>query len=421
MTEMAAVAALARTRFTEQESGTAHALLQRQLDWRLFAELAEYNAVVPLVWSGLQQTGAVKHIPPDTKARLAELNRAIAWNNMLLAGEMRSVLQSLSKRGLEAIPLRGAALAAWLYGDVSLRMFADIDILVPEERVPQVAACLQEQGIEPKLPRAGSELERLIRSDCEWHFISATGTEVELHWRLFQPRLQFQQIERELWQRSKTGSFLGRPVRTLSPVDTVLMLAVHHGGKHRWAELRHVCDFSELVQSELVDWHAVAQRARETGMLRYIHTAVLVVQRVLGICPPTALETSMGTHPAAERLAAALASPFLNGSEAIHDVPQVLYFMRLRERLRDRLRYVPWLSTWFSKSVFVPTDKELRYLPLPRPLRPLLVPFRLARLAAKHGVRLVQRKLSGGHNSAGPKATTRKQDSTHTGGGEHEW
>lgn len=420
MTELAAIAALARTRFTEQESKVACALLRTQLDWELFAELAEHNAVVPLVWSGLQETGAVKHLPPQTKARLEELNRAIAWNNMLLAGEMRSVVQALANRGLDPIPVRGAALAAWLYGDVSRRMFADIDILVRQERLPEAADCLRAMGLVPIVPHSGLDLERLIRSDCEWHFTAATGTEVELHWRLFQPRLQFRRFERELWRRSETGSFLGRPIRTLSPVDTVLMLAVHHGGKHRFDELRHVCDFSELVRSELVEWHAVAERARETGMLRYVHTALLVVQRVFGNSLPEAFQGTIQNDPVAVDLADALASPFLNGSEAIHDVPQVLYFMGLRERIRDRLRYLPWLTSWFSSSVFVPTDKELRYLPLPRPLRPLLVPFRLARLAVKHSSRLMRRKICGARDSAGLDSEIRKPDNAHTGGGERE-
>ncbi|HEY3839236.1 MAG TPA: nucleotidyltransferase family protein, partial [Bryobacteraceae bacterium] len=54
-------------------------------------------------------------------------------HNMTLTAELFRILGLFNKSGIEVIPFKGPTLAVAAYGDLSLRMFADLDILVSEQ------------------------------------------------------------------------------------------------------------------------------------------------------------------------------------------------------------------------------------------------------------------------------------------------
>lgn len=378
------VAALARTSFSTAEASTARELLAENTDWQGFVGLSKFHNVVPLVYSGVRSVGGEDLVPAEALQTLAGLSRAVACENMMIAGELAAILREMSVQDIEVMPMRGVALAAWLYGDVTLRMFGDIDILVRRRDLLEAKAALTKIGVQPKVAYDGAALRKLIRSDCEWHFESQGGTHVELHWRIFQPKLRFAVVERKVFDRSIERHFMGQSVRCFSPTDLAIMMAIHHGGKHRWYELRHVCDFAELMRSGDLDWDDLVASARRTGSLRYILVGLAVVRHTLGNEIPQELADVFRRDPMAEEYGRDLATRLAGGRSWLIGMSPVIYYMRNRSRFIDRLRYAPWLISWGFVSIFKPTDKELRYVSLPPALRFLLVPLRLARLTVKY-------------------------------------
>ena len=65
--------------------------------------------------------------------RARDLERRFARNaqrSLRLTQRTAKILACLARRGIEAIPYKGPALAQTVYGDVAMRQFSDLDILI---------------------------------------------------------------------------------------------------------------------------------------------------------------------------------------------------------------------------------------------------------------------------------------------------
>src|SRR5262249_28128936 len=80
--------------------------------------------------------------PEGIADRLRAFLRVNASRNLLLAHELLRVIDLLGANGIRAIPYKGPLLASQVYGDLGLRLFSDLDILVHEWdyhiRIPEV-------------------------------------------------------------------------------------------------------------------------------------------------------------------------------------------------------------------------------------------------------------------------------------------
>ena len=116
----------------------------------------------------------------------AALLQARVRNQMWHARRMTD-LQALGARwaalGLPWLPLKGADLSRRVYPDPALRPSADLDVLVPAERIAEAEQAARDAGFAPP---DGRPSDRSLR---RYHFHSTfrhpgSGTFLELHWRL---------------------------------------------------------------------------------------------------------------------------------------------------------------------------------------------------------------------------------------------
>src|SRR5437763_10051456 len=104
------------------------------IDWTKVLQLAEQHGVRPML---LQSLKAVcwDAIPAPTQLELERFYRANAQKNFLFAVKLLRVIGECKKNHIPSVPIKGPVLAQALYGDLSLREFCDLDVLVPEEHV----------------------------------------------------------------------------------------------------------------------------------------------------------------------------------------------------------------------------------------------------------------------------------------------
>lgn len=89
------------------------------------------------------------------------------------------------------------------------------------------------------------------------------------------------------------------------------------------------------------------------------------------------------SEPASERHGTDLSLRLLGGDSRLKYHAPVMFYVRQRERLRDKRRYLRWLADWAFRGIFVPTEKELRHFSPPKAVRFLLVLNGLVRLSVK--------------------------------------
>src|SRR5262249_22989147 len=153
---------------------------------------------------------------------------------------------------IPAVPFKGPALAASAYGNLALREFADLDILLLERDVPRARDLLLAWGYGPRVDETDYDI--LVYNESQ-------GIGVELHWK-FAQRYHLPPDPGAFWGRLEGASLCGRPVRAFSAVDLLLILCAH-GAKHGWERLAWVCDVARhLAARGDLDWAEALGRAR---------------------------------------------------------------------------------------------------------------------------------------------------------------
>ncbi len=373
---------LARGHLPPPLAREARSLLSAPLRWKRILERATVHEVYPLVHHHLRSLDS-PGIPPDFREALDGRARANALRNTLLAEELSRVLDLLARAGIPAAPLKGVTLAQSLYGDRTLRVCADLDVLVPREAVVRTFDLLREAGYEHGEDHAvgSAEIDLLLQSNIEYAFViekRGLRCPLELHWDLAWRWPRSRAAARDLWREARPARFFGARGYRLSPEWELLFQATHLA-RHRWQGLKWLIDIHEICVSTAIDWSKVQAKAKWLGWEE-------MLALTLGSCHAlldTTLPPEVPLRPPPRRLALFPAEP-APGSV----LTNALHPLRLLGRRSRKLRYLAHL-------LFVPTLHERRVLGLPSWLHFFYYAIRPARLVSTWGGKLLVTRLRG--------------------------
>lgn len=318
----------------------------------LVPERALYHGVSALLAS---LSSVMAALPPHIQAALRQ--QALAETMWDLGNRQIIVplLQDLQRAKVQAVLLKGTALAYSVYGSPAQRPRGDTDILVGEAQIPAARAVLARHGFqraaESEIARTPQEHWSLDHPDFGTH-------EIDLHWNLLSS-----------WALSPlfdTGAILmgaldvpllGQGARMLAP-DTALLHACIHRAQHfsvayfigneftyRGDRLIWFVDMDLLCRSlKPEQWETFIDDALRTGTARIAHEALLECQKRLGTPVSTDVMTRLN-EVGGSRLAEhyLLRGSFLN-------------------RLRADMRSLPiWGSRMaYLRQIFLPEESVIR-------------------------------------------------------------
>ena len=350
-------------------------LLDGALDWEYVARFAESHGLIPLLYHHLHAHASEK-VPPAVYATLRDQFRRISALNVYLSGELRRLLKLFASHGIDAIPYKGPALAAHAYGNIALRHFGDLDIIVRQRDVPHVMRLLLAEGYALHPPLNGVQQALMLRTQCNLPFTrDAHRLIVEIHWRVSARLFSSPLDEESLWKNSRADTFDGMQIKTLAPEDLLLALCVH-GTKHLWERLSWIADIARLVEvNRDFNWAGLLERARRTGTERMLLLGLHVAHDLLGANLPEHVVERFESDAEIARLAGQIYSRlFAEGNEAGGMSGYFIFQFKARRRLRDKFNY--------CRYVISPTEEDLTLVKLPASLSfvyYLLRPLRMLR------------------------------------------
>lgn len=351
----------ARTRMDDRQAARLLRLLDGALDWEDILSFAENHSLLPLLYFHLHARAPEK-VPPAVYEKLRERFRRISALNMYLSGELRRLLLLFAAHDIAAIPYKGPALAAQAYGNIALRHFGDLDILVRQRDVPRVMKLLVAEGYALHPPLNDVQQALMLRTQCNLPFTrDAHRLIVEIHWRVSARLFSSPLDEEALWDDLRTDSFEGTQINALAPEDLLLSLCVH-GAKHLWERLSWVADIAQLLEAhEDLNWTSLLARARRTGTERMLLLGLYVAHDLLGASLPNQVEGPLRDDPEIVFLAHQIyARLFTGGDDANGMSGYFIFQLKARRRLRDKFNY--------CRYVISPTEEDLTLLSLPAPL-----------------------------------------------------
>ncbi len=189
----------------------------------------------------------------------------------------RRVLDLLGRAGIRALPMKGAALAEWLYESVAERPMGDVDVLVLEAW-PRAAALLRRAGF-----RDG------LRADHAWTFVEPdSGEPLELHHSVTScPGLY--PLDREaLWTSATQGS--GQVDRRPSGEDLLIQLCLHAAFQSGLVlSLVQLLDLRRVLERVELDLAALWEKAERARALPALAAGLEAAAAVVAAPLPPAL------------------------------------------------------------------------------------------------------------------------------------
>ena len=359
-------------------------LPQGELDWQYLIRMARVHGMLPHLHSYLEICPG--GVPSTVMDQLHEDFRRNTWRNVFLAGELLRLLEALSAKGISTIPFKGPVLGMLLYGNVALRQFVDLDILVHEQDVVRAKDLLITQGYRPQFKLAEHQLPSILQSDSELAFTREDGASVvDLQWRFRPEYFSFPLDMQSVWERVRPFSFMGKNVLTLSPEDLLLFLCVH-GTKHIWGGLSLICDLARFIQvnRETTDWDQLLTQARRVRSERMLFLGLFLGSDLLGARLPDEVWRRVRAHREVEALALRVRRNLFKSEEKAGIPEHTMFHLRSREYLRDRINYCLHFAA-------TPTERDLALLPFPKALSSLYYALRPFRLLTKYSLGLFRR------------------------------
>jgi hypothetical protein len=370
-----ALLACAASPFTSAHLRSLRELAGSELDWHAVLNLTKSHGLLALVHERLSEISDA--VPDDIRRAVSREFEQNARQTLWLAQLLFNVSDLFQRHGIEAMPYKGPILAQQLYGNVTLRQYSDIDILIRSADVPRASLVLQEAGFTAALELSAREERDYIAAGYEYTFHGLKNPNVlEVQWRIL-PRFHAVDFEVAECFRRAQKIFIGeRPVATLSNEDLLLVLCVH-AAKHAWSKLSWIRDVAELSQMRNVDWGQVIREAGRLGLRRIVAMTFQIANQMLRTPLPPAIQPLMEADGAVCWIAQQTCQQIRTGDEM--EVESLAYFRfmtQLRERPIDRLRF------WFRLAT-TPSVSEWSLVRLPDVFSPLYHGVRAVRLGSR--------------------------------------
>ena len=355
------------------QTATVDALCADGMDWPRLLQLAAIHKMRPLLFHHLRHA-APDRVPPAVMEGLRQHAHANLARNLLLTQALVHLIERLRQSGIEAIPFKGPTLAMLAYGNLGLREFADLDILVAAPEVMRTSRVLQEEGW-----TASAEIQDWmipLLADGQRGFRKGAMT-IDLHWAIMPKRSFFAPPP---FPERVSMSLMGRPIDIFRIEDHLLLLCLH-GTKDAWDRLYMISGVAALIAGHpTLDWDRLLQQARRYKSIKLLTFALFLVQNALGVRLPPLAQAQIALLRDRARLADKVMQRWPHPTQNAwrYHINHFLFEWWTLTSPRDRLRYI--LATT------IPATTDMRLIGLPRALRGLYYLVRPLRWIWKYGV-----------------------------------
>jgi len=340
------------------------------------------HGVTPVVARALDGM-VIPTVGRQAKRRIAMAAQAIVFRNRHLVSELMRVTALFEANGVATLAFKGPTLGAIAYGDIALRAFTDLDILVHRKDFERAADLL----IADRYGPAGSSDRRVGSAISTFGsaFEAQRGQDfIDLHSQIRRRRFHCFPDEESLWDRSIVLELEGRRVRTFAPADLLLYLCAH-GAKHGWTSLKMIADVARIIERCEIDLDEVMRDAERIGSDRMVLLGLMLANELLGASvAPAILER--GLADVAVKGAKMTVVDAMFREEQIE--AEAENYRGIAVRLMnpaDRARY------WWWRAV-TPTAGDWEFIWLPRRAYPAYFLVRPVRLALQFVRSRVRRK-----------------------------
>ena len=266
-------------------------------DWDYLLRQARLSGLLARINALLEERGLIEGVPEVVRRHLDSARVIAAKQVRVVRYEVRRIQQALADSCVPIVLLKGAAYIMADLPPARGRVFHDIDILVPRERLDEVEQQLRLHGW--MTTHQNDYDQRYYR---QWmHELPPLRhirrkSVLDVHHTILPLTSRLRPDPRKLFHDAR---LLEADLLVLAPADMVLHSATHlfHDGELE-SGLRDLVDLDSLLRhfgADPVFWDRLATRAQELDLSRPLYYALRYTRRILGTPVPDTVQQAVRT------------------------------------------------------------------------------------------------------------------------------
>ncbi|PTB83696.1 hypothetical protein C9926_01575 [Sulfurovum lithotrophicum] len=343
-----------------------------EMPYHVLIKLAYQHAVIPQLYHTFKTNFPEHPITQITKPYYF----SIIQTNMAMSSDLIKITELLNSQYIHTLCFKGPGLATQAYGDITLRQYGDLDILIRKQDKDKALTLLFQKKYIPEITLHPYSKKTFFSKVNVLGFQSPQKhVFVEIHWELLSKNYAIQWDESNLWEETQNIYINEKQLKTLSHTNHFLYLCAH-GSKHLYERLSWVSDIDHYIQTQSLHWEEIFTEAKSLGIVRILLISLYLAKSLLNTPLPKEVTTKIAQDPIVKKIVKEII--FLHFSNILHNEKSIHSFRLLwnmREKVSDKLRFA-----WYA--LFATKLDDFRFIQLPpyldffytviRPLRLLI-------------------------------------------------
>ena len=292
--------------------------------------------------------------------------------NMLLTSELIKIMKILEENDIKAIAFKGSTLAQLAYGDVTLRQYVDLDLLVEKENIFKIEDLLKDKYTRA-LKLTSSQEETWFKYAHDLSLTHKNGINIEFHWQMFDSNHPINLGKINFFEESIKTIINNQNINTISNEKFLVYLCIH-GSKHLYERIEWVSDIDRFIKTQKIDWEKVENIIKNDNSERFFLLGLFLSKLLFETKLSKNYEDKFDKEY--ESISSHIFDTW-NGKEKSDNKSNMKYMLKLFVSRSDKLKYL-------NKMYFKPTFTEYWYINFPKPLYFLYYPLRQYLLLKKY-------------------------------------
>jgi|GEM_PF-579003 len=329
--------------------------------------LANAHGILPLVYKTLKRLSEDNPNHSSLEQLLTELKAhylSIAQRNMLMSAELLRIITLLKENNIEALAFKGPVLAQMAYGDITLRQYGDLDILIRPDDLYKGVEILEQNGYTSAYPLNKQQFKSYSDIAHDYALINQKNDIlVELHWRLLSDEFMVDIDTIDFFKDTTPLMIHAKVLNTLQLEELIIYLCIH-GAKHQWERLEWLVDIAYLTHTQSINWKRLSNLTYQIHSEKMVMSAFSLCRNFLKTDFPHQIEVIL-QEPAIQNVSKKLEIHFVKHfSDSLNTSVQTKTIALIQFQLLHGIKN----KFLFLTSLVKPTQLDYLSYPLPSSL-----------------------------------------------------
>lgn len=332
--------------------------------------LSYSHGVFPLIYNVLKKYDDL--IAFDKLKYMKQIYVDLVKENMFMTSELVKVMSLFEENHIEAISFKGPTLSKRAYGDISLRQYCDLDILLRKDDVYKVYDLLKDE-YKRSLALSPSQESIWFKYAHDLGLVNEKGVNIEFHWSMFDSDHPINLGKIDFFKDIIKTDINNNKINTISNEKFLVYLCVH-GSKHLYERVEWVCDIDKFIKNHDINWNKVDKLLKNDNSKRFFLLGLFLSKLLFDTKFDKKYEDEYDKD--FEQVINHILNIW-NKKIELNNKNNMKYMLKLFISNLDKSKYM-------HKIYLKPTFTEYWYITFPRPLYFLYYPLRQYLLIKKY-------------------------------------